>query len=114
MCVSTGMVGYQYKVILSCYAKLLMLLFVSRMQILDSVIALFRVDFTGRGELAERQVMIVSCAIHKSKHLYLVYFLGQSALFLYMFQQKLSQMLSRITKIAEEFNVAVYMTNQGL
>lgn len=25
-------------------------------QIVDSVIALFRVDFTGRGELAERQV----------------------------------------------------------
>ncbi|RWR80169.1 Meiotic recombination DMC1 [Cinnamomum micranthum f. kanehirae] len=49
--------------------------------IVDSVIALFRVDFTGRGELAERQ-------------------------------QKLAQMLSRITKIAEEFNVAVYMTNQ--
>lgn len=29
-------------------------------------------------------------------------------------QQKLAQMLSRIIKIAEEFNVAVYMTNQGL
>lgn len=28
-------------------------------------------------------------------------------------QQKLAQMLSRLTKIAEEFNVAVYMTNQG-
>ncbi|XP_031476399.1 meiotic recombination protein DMC1 homolog isoform X1 [Nymphaea colorata] len=52
-----------------------------RLLIVDSVIALFRVDFTGRGELAERQ-------------------------------QKLAQMLSRLTKIAEEFNVAVYMTNQ--
>uniref|UniRef100_A0A0E0BF92 RecA family profile 1 domain-containing protein n=1 Tax=Oryza glumipatula TaxID=40148 RepID=A0A0E0BF92_9ORYZ len=49
--------------------------------IVDSVIALFRVDFSGRGELAERQ-------------------------------QKLAQMLSRLTKIAEEFNVAVYITNQ--
>nr|GMD54187.1 meiotic recombination protein DMC1 homolog isoform X2 [Ipomoea batatas] len=49
--------------------------------IVDSVIALFRVDFTGRGEQAERQ-------------------------------QKLAQMLSRLTKIAEDFNVAVYMTNQ--
>ncbi|KAK8949070.1 hypothetical protein KSP39_PZI005165 [Platanthera zijinensis] len=49
--------------------------------IVDSVIALFRVDFSGRGELAERQ-------------------------------QKLAQMLSRLTKISEEFNVAVYMTNQ--
>ncbi|RHN57699.1 putative DNA recombination and repair protein Rad51 [Medicago truncatula] len=27
--------------------------------------------------------------------------------------QKLAQMLSRLIKIAEEFNVAVYMTNQG-
>ncbi|KAI0523310.1 hypothetical protein KFK09_005705 [Dendrobium nobile] len=52
-----------------------------RLLIVDSVIALFRVDFSGRGELAERQ-------------------------------QKLAQMLSRLTKIAEEFNVAVYMTNQ--
>lgn len=30
-----------------------------------------------------------------------------------LLQQKLAQMLSRLTKIAEEFNVAVYMTNQG-
>jgi meiotic recombination protein DMC1 len=52
-----------------------------RLLIVDSVIALFRVDFSGRGELAERQ-------------------------------QKLAQMLSRLTKIAEEFNVAVYITNQ--
>lgn len=28
-------------------------------------------------------------------------------------QQKLAQMLSRLIKIAEEFNVAVYLTNQG-
>jgi hypothetical protein len=42
--------------------------------------ALFRVDFSGRGELAERQ-------------------------------QKLGQMMSRLQKIAEEFNVAVFVTN---
>ncbi|KAI4317900.1 hypothetical protein L6164_025729 [Bauhinia variegata] len=54
-----------------------------RLLIVDSVIALFRVDFSGRGELAERQVT------------------------------KTWSMLSRLTKIAEEFNVAVYMTNQG-
>ncbi|PWZ27221.1 Meiotic recombination protein DMC1 [Zea mays] len=52
-----------------------------KLLIVDSVIALFRVDFSGRGELAERE-------------------------------QKLAQMLSRLTKIAEEFNVAVYITNQ--
>jgi meiotic recombination protein DMC1 len=52
-------------------------------QIIDSIIALFRVDFSGRGELAERQ-------------------------------QKLGRMLSKLTKIAEEFNIAIVITNQGI
>ncbi|KAF9350711.1 Meiotic recombination protein dmc1 [Mortierella sp. AD094] len=52
-----------------------------RLLVIDSIIALFRTDFSGRGELSERQ-------------------------------QKLNQMLSRLTKIAEEFNVAIYLTNQ--
>lgn len=43
--------------------------------------ALFRVDYSGRGELAERQ-------------------------------QKLAQVLSRLQKISEEYNVAVFITNQ--
>lgn len=43
--------------------------------------ALFRVDFSGRGELSERQ-------------------------------QKLAQMLSRLQKISEEYNMAVFVTNQ--
>lgn len=43
--------------------------------------ALFRVDYSGRGELADRQ-------------------------------QRLGQFLSRVSKLAEEFNVAVFMTNQ--
>lgn len=43
--------------------------------------ALFRVDYSGRGELAERQ-------------------------------QKLGQFMSRLQKIAEEYNVAVFITNQ--
>ncbi|KAL6475068.1 hypothetical protein MHYP_G00161080 [Metynnis hypsauchen] len=50
-------------------------------KIIDSIMALFRVDFSGRGELAERQ-------------------------------QKLAQMLSRLQKISEEYNVAVFVTNQ--
>ncbi|TYG55290.1 hypothetical protein ES288_D09G260400v1 [Gossypium darwinii] len=70
---------HQYNLLLGLAAKMSGEQF--RLLIVDSVIALFRVDFTGRGELAERQ-------------------------------QKLAQMLSRLTKIAEEFNVAVYMTNQ--
>ena len=52
-----------------------------RLLVIDSVMALFRVDYTGRGELAERQ-------------------------------NRLGQFLSRVQKIAEEFNVAVFMTNQ--
>ncbi|XP_028751381.1 meiotic recombination protein DMC1 homolog isoform X1 [Neltuma alba] len=70
---------HQYNLLLGLAAKMSEEPF--RLLIVDSIIALFRVDFSGRGELAERQ-------------------------------QRLAQMLSRITKIAEEFNVAVYMTNQ--
>ncbi|KAL4239459.1 Meiotic recombination protein dmc1 [Mactra antiquata] len=54
---------------------------VFKLLIVDSIMALFRVDFSGRGELADRQ-------------------------------QKLAQMLSRLQKIAEEYNVAVFITNQ--
>lgn len=49
--------------------------------VIDSITALFRVDYTGRGELAARQ-------------------------------QSLAQMLSRLIKLAEEFNVAIFITNQ--
>lgn len=52
-----------------------------RLLVVDSATALFRVDFSGRGELAERQ-------------------------------QKLARMLSHLIKIAEQFNVAVWLTNQ--
>ena len=52
-----------------------------RLLVVDSVISLFRTDFSGRGELGERQ-------------------------------QKLNQMLAKLTKIAEEYNVAVFITNQ--
>jgi len=49
--------------------------------IVDSATALFRVDFMGRGQLAERQ-------------------------------QQLGKFLSSLRKLAEEFNVAVVITNQ--
>ena len=52
-----------------------------KLLIVDSLTALFRVDFSGRGELAERQV-------------------------------KLGQFLSALSKIADEFNCAVFYTNQ--
>merc|ERR1712029_1296980 len=54
---------------------------VFKLLIVDSLMALFRVDFSGRGELAERQ-------------------------------QSLAQMLSKIQKISEEYNLAVFITNQ--
>ncbi|XP_020258865.1 meiotic recombination protein DMC1 homolog [Asparagus officinalis] len=69
---------HQYNLLLGLAAKMSEEPF--RLLIVDSIIALFRVDFCGRGELADRQ-------------------------------QKLAQMLSRLIKIAEEFNVAVFMTN---
>lgn len=52
-----------------------------RLIIVDSIMALFRVDYSGRGELSERQ-------------------------------QKLAQFLAQLTRMAEEFNVAVLLTNQ--
>ena len=54
-----------------------------RVIIIDSVIALFRVEFSGRGELAERQ-------------------------------QKLGQYLAELTRIAEEFNVAVFLVGGSI
>jgi meiotic recombination protein DMC1 len=49
--------------------------------IIDSIMSCFRSDYTGRGELSERQ-------------------------------QVLGKMLSKITKLSEQFNVAIYITNQ--
>ncbi|KAK7507228.1 hypothetical protein BaRGS_00001163 [Batillaria attramentaria] len=54
---------------------------VFKLLIIDSIMALFRVDFSGRGELADRQ-------------------------------QKLAQLLSRLQKLSEEYNVACFVTNQ--
>ncbi|KAM3425484.1 Meiotic recombination protein DMC1 [Cercospora zeina] len=52
-----------------------------RLLIVDSILNLFRSDYSGRGELSERQ-------------------------------QKLGQHLRKLTEFAEEFNIAVFMTNQ--
>ena len=52
-----------------------------RLLIVDSIISLFRTDFSGRGDLGERQ-------------------------------QRLNQMLARLARIAEEYNVCVLITNQ--
>ncbi|KAJ6504405.1 Rad51-domain-containing protein [Mycena vulgaris] len=52
-----------------------------KLLIVDSIMALFRTDYSGRGELSERQ-------------------------------QKLGQMLSKLTKLSEEYNIAILLTNQ--
>ncbi|XP_019768512.1 meiotic recombination protein DMC1/LIM15 homolog [Dendroctonus ponderosae] len=52
-----------------------------KLLIIDSIMALFRVDFTGSAEMTERQ-------------------------------SKLGLMLSKLQKISEEYNVAVFLTNQ--
>lgn len=52
-----------------------------RMLIIDSLMALWRVDYTGRGTLADRQ-------------------------------QNLNHHLAQLLKVAEEFNIAVFVTNQ--
>lgn len=49
--------------------------------IIDSIMAPFRVDYTGRGELSERQ-------------------------------QVLGKTMSKLMKIAEQFNIAVFICNQ--
>ena len=50
------------------------------LMVIDSIMAPYRVDYSGRGELAERQ-------------------------------QVLGRMLSKIQKISEQFNIAIFMTN---
>ncbi|KAF8349683.1 Rad51-domain-containing protein [Amanita rubescens] len=49
-----------------------------KLLIVDSIMALFRVDYSGRGELSERQ----------------------------------QKMLSKLTKLSEEYNIAILLTNQ--
>ncbi|TNJ30195.1 DNA repair protein RAD51 [Giardia muris] len=51
------------------------------LMVVDSLTALFRVDFVGRGELADRQ-------------------------------QHLGKLLAQMTKLADEFNIAIFVTNQ--
>ncbi|XP_074647662.1 meiotic recombination protein DMC1/LIM15 homolog [Tubulanus polymorphus] len=72
---------HQYELLDYVAAKFHEELGVFKLLIVDSIMALFRVDYSGRGELADRQ-------------------------------QKLAQMLSRLQKISEEYNVAVFITNQ--
>ncbi|CAH0547415.1 unnamed protein product [Brassicogethes aeneus] len=72
---------HQFELLNSVAAKFHEEAGIFKLLIVDSIMALFRVDFNGIGELADRQ-------------------------------NKLGQMMSRLQKISEEFNVAVFITNQ--
>ncbi|GAB1524602.1 Meiotic recombination protein dmc1 [Rhizoctonia solani] len=61
-----------------------------RLLIVDSIMALFRTDYSGRGELSERQ---------------------QKASGFFTAEQ-LAQMLAKLSKLSEEFNIVVLLTNQ--
>jgi hypothetical protein len=72
--------------------------------------ALFRVDFSGRGELSERQQKVIYLSFFFHKALYLlassqlaqVRFLVVDAMRL----RTMAQMLSKLSKISEEFNAS--------
>lgn len=70
---------HQHLLIMALAAKMVEEPF--KLIVVDSITALFRTDYSGRGELAERQ-------------------------------QRLMGTLSKLTKLAEEFNCAVFLTNQ--
>ena len=72
-----------------------------KLLIVDSIMALFRVDYSGRGELADRQQHLAQASLNQINPDYL-----ELKAFLTF------QMMSRLQKISEEYNVAVFITNQ--
>ena len=78
--------------------------------------ALFRVDFSGRGELSERQQK-VCFLLAVVRHVLTPYFpqLAQVRSALPIIAKTLTvclQMLSKLTKLSEEFNICILITNQ--
>lgn len=78
-------------------------------KIVDSIMALFRVDFSGRGELSERQQKVIyrrffrrTLCLLASSQLAQVRFSVVGAMRL----QTMTQMLSKLSKISEEFNAS--------
>lgn len=70
--------------------------------VVDSATALYRTDYSGRGELSERYsvlLIFVECV--------LIVFLACTAR-----QMHLAQFLRQLTRLAEEFGIAVVITNQ--
>ncbi|KAJ3558548.1 hypothetical protein NM688_g863 [Phlebia brevispora] len=71
-----------------------------RLLIVDSIMALFRTDYSGRGELSERQQKVTRRVLLSVMYLSTCY------------DMQLAQMLSKLSKLSEEFNIAILMTNQ--
>lgn len=79
---------------------------VFKLLIVDSIMALFRVDFSGRGELADRQQKLAQVLsrlqkVFSQKFLVLKKYFACPLILLYIFNQ-----------ISEEYNVSVFITNQ--
>lgn len=86
-----------------------MLLSLLYRKIVDSIMALFRVDFSGRGELSERQQKVDIPEVF-SKSVVLTSLLaacsGVTSVVGAMYLQTMAQMLSKLSKISEEFNAS--------
>ncbi|KAF8913084.1 RecA protein [Gymnopilus junonius] len=70
-----------------------------RLLIIDSIMALFRVDYSGRGELSERQQKLAQV-------FYIILLSSIPTRYIR------TQMLSKLTKLSEEYNISILLTNQ--
>merc|ERR1711990_707855 len=83
---------------------------VYRTLIIDSIIALFRVDYQGQGSMFHRLRAKIHHGPEWASVRSFIPFKGRSELS--MRQQNLSLLLSKLQKLSEEFNLAIYITNQ--
>lgn len=70
--------------------------------VIDSIMALFRVDFTGRGELSERQQVLGKTLSKCDEHHTFNFRVSCFHIYCWIF---------RLMKVSEQFNVAVVYTN---
>jgi hypothetical protein len=78
--------------------------------------ALFRVDFSGRGELSERQQKVIYRSVfHRALYLLASSQLAQVRFLIVgaMRLQTMAQMLSKLSKFSEEFNASQMLSAGG-
>jgi hypothetical protein len=82
-------------------------------KVVDSIMALFRVDFSGRGELSERQQKVMYSGFLLEHHTYRSHCSWLRCDYRpYVHMQltiRLLQMLSKLSKISEEFNASLML-----